>query len=49
MREMLEHPDITSTLRTGYPSWMQDDEPHEEPDEDALYEERREREMFGWE
>lgn len=49
MRNMLEHSEIGWIERTGYPSWMQDDEPHEEPDEDALYEERRERELFGWE
>ena len=42
----LEHPEITRCLRTGYPSWMQE---REEPeyDEDALYEESRDRELFG--
>lgn len=46
----LEHPDITRTLRTGYP-WP---EPEEEEDQDAYeaycdrcYEERREAELFG--
>ena len=35
-------------LETGYPSWMQErDEEEEEFDEDALYEERRDRELFG--
>lgn len=46
---MLEHPEITWALRTGYPSWMQpgqEDRDDEEPDEDAAYEERREREIF---
>ena len=42
----LEHPEITMCLRTGYPSWMQEREEYEE-DEDALYEEQRERELFG--
>lgn len=43
MRNMLEHPDVTCALRTGYPSWMQDTEDNcEEVDEDALYEEKRE-------
>ena len=23
-RDMLEHPDITHALRTGYPSWIRD-------------------------
>lgn len=41
---MLEHPEIIWALRTGYPSWMQDRD-DTEPDEDALYEERREREL----
>ena len=46
MYPMLEHPDISCCLRTGYPSWMQErDEP--EYDEDALYEERRDAE-HGW-
>lgn len=49
MYPMLEHPEIGWALTTGYPSWMQDEEPEEEPDEDALYDERRERELFGWE
>lgn len=39
---MLEHPEIGWIERTGYPSWMQG-----EPDEDAAYEEARERELFG--
>ena len=42
----LEHPEITWIERTGYPSWMQeDDEP--EIDEDALFDEKRE-EAAGW-
>ena len=41
-----DHPEIECIERTGYPSWMQEgDEP--ETDEDSLYEERRERELFG--
>lgn len=37
---MLEHPEIGWIERTGYPSWMQGDE-------DAAYDEARERELFG--
>lgn len=44
---MLEHPEIGWIERTGYPSWMQEDEPEEEFEEDSYYEERRERELFG--
>lgn len=59
MYQILEHPDITHALRTGYPSWMQEDEVlNDEDDEDSydddgddycdyLYEERRDRERFG--
>ena len=42
----LEHPEVTMALRTGYPSWMQERDDCEY-DEDALYEERRERDIFG--
>ena len=48
MYPMLEHPDITCCLRTGYPSYMQEDDYEEEYDEDAAYEERRDAE-HGWE
>lgn len=48
MYEMLEHPEIECALRTGYPSWMQETDPQEEPDEDAIYEESREAD-YGWE
>ena len=41
MYPILEHPEITKVLQTGYPSWMQESDPKEECDEDALYEERR--------
>lgn len=41
MYPMLEHPDISSALRTGYPSHIQEDD-REEYDEDALVDERRE-------
>lgn len=47
MHELLEHPEIGYCLRTGYPSWMQEDDQEEEYDEDALYEERREAD-YGW-
>lgn len=48
MYPILEHPEVTCALRTGYPSWMQEEDLKEEYDEDALYEERREAE-HGWE
>ena len=41
MSPILEHPEIGWALRTGDPSWMQEDEEPEEFDEDAAYEERR--------
>lgn len=44
MFDIPDHPDIESALRTGYPrsyGWSYD------YDEDAAYEERRERELFG--
>jgi hypothetical protein len=44
---MLEHPEIGWYQRTGYPSWMQERDEEEEFDEDALYDERRERELLG--
>ena len=44
---MLQHPEITWVERTGYPSWMQEEEEYEEYDEDALFEERRDER--GWE
>lgn len=47
MYPMLEHPEITCAIRTGYPSWMQEGDHDEEYDEDALYEERREAD-YGW-
>ena len=46
--EMLEHPEITWALMTGYPSWMQE-ENDEEGDEDRLYEEQRDAEFDDWE
>lgn len=41
----LEHPEIGWIERTGYPSWMQEGDRLEE-DEDSLYEEMRESELF---
>lgn len=41
MYPVLEHPEITMCLRTGYPSWMQGLDSQEEFDEDSAYEERR--------
>ena len=48
----LEHPEITCALRTGYPSWMQEDEDDYDPDAyaaycDHCYEEYRDRMLFG--
>ena len=42
-----DHPEITWIERTGYPSWMQEGDDEEAFDEDAAYEERRCRELFG--
>lgn len=39
---MLEHPEIAWIERTGYPSWMQGS-----CDEDADYDEAKERDLFG--
>ena len=41
MIQLPDHPEIECALRTGYPSWMQEEDREEEYDEDALYEERR--------
>lgn len=43
----LEHPEISVALRTGYPSWMQENDQQEEFDEDALYDEQRDEMLFG--
>lgn len=43
---MLQHPEIDWIERTGYPSRMQEKE-DPDVDEDALYEESRERELFA--
>ena len=40
-----DHPEIGWIERTGYPSWMQEEE--EEDCDDRFYEERREAELFG--
>lgn len=44
MYPILEHPEIGHIERTGYPSWLED--PCEEFDEDSLYDERREKELW---
>ena len=43
MYTMLEHPEIAWYQRTGYPSWMQEDDDEVDFDEliDRAYEERR--------
>lgn len=44
---MIQHPEIDWIERTGYPSWMQEGDTLEiEDDEDARYEESRERDLF---
>lgn len=43
---MLEDPEIGWIERTGYPSCMQEGDT-EDYDEDHLYDERRECELFG--
>lgn len=44
MYPVLEHPEVTCALRTGYPSWSQEEDQKEEFDEDVAYDERRESE-----
>ena len=60
---MLEHPEIGWIERTGYPSWMQENDDLCDEDEDLLddddcetcgdgyedwlYDQRRDRELFG--
>lgn len=49
---MLEHPEITHALKTGYPSWMdRKDDGYDQDAYDAYcdlcYEEQRERQLFG--
>lgn len=46
---MIEHPEIGWALRTGYPSWMQEEDEEEEFDEDLAYDEKREGCQYGWE
>lgn len=58
MYPMIEHPDITSALRTGYPSGVETEVLNDEDDEieeseiwgdefeDRIYEERRESGLF---
>ena len=59
MYQIIEHPHITLALRTGYPTWDEDEVLNDEDDEeyenefwgdefeDRAYEERRERDLFG--
>ena len=44
---MPEEYEMGWVLRTGYPSWMQEDERCEEFDEDRAYEERRDSVFDG--
>ena len=60
MYRILEHPDITRALRTGYPRYEEEEVLDEEEDEeedteiwgdellDDLFQERKERELFGY-
>ena len=45
MYPILEDPEIGWIERTGYPSWMQEED-LEEIDEDALYDERKEADLW---
>lgn len=46
--EIPDHPEIACIERTGYPSWMQEDDDYErEFWGDDSYDERREQELFG--
>lgn len=47
MYPILQHPEIGWIERTGYPSWMQEKETEQEPDEDALYDEQKEA-QYDW-
>lgn len=42
MYPVIQDPEIDWIERTGYPSWMQEEDELEEFDEDAAFEERRE-------
>lgn len=44
--EIPDHPEIACIERTGYPSWMQEDDQLWD-DDDRSYDEMRERELFG--
>ena len=45
----LQHPEIDWIERTGYPSWMQEDNEPDDYDDyiDRCYEENRDRKLFG--
>ena len=48
--EIPDHPEIAWIERTGYPSWMQEDDSYDYEREfwgDDSYDERREEELFG--
>ena len=42
-----DHPEIACIERTGYPSWMQEEDYEREFWGDDSYDERRESELFG--
>lgn len=46
-----DHPEIECIERTGYPSWMQEDDEDEDFDLgaylDRIYDEERDRRLFG--
>lgn len=58
MYQILDHPEVAHALRTGYPSWVEDEVLNDEDDEDyeselwgdefedRLYEERRESGLY---
>jgi hypothetical protein len=43
--EIPDHPEIACIERTGYPSWMQEED--DGAYDDCFYEEQRERDLFG--
>ena len=46
VKTVLEHPEIECIVRSGYPSWMREEDDREY-DSDRAYEESREKELFG--
>ena len=49
MKQLPDHPEIEQIERTGYPSWMREDNDEDAYDNycDRCYEEQRDRKQFG--